>query len=81
MCILLGWHYLSREPWQLSGGIISAMAVESLVLGICLRVVLFLQDAIFHAFNDPLTMSIGGEAQGGAWVSSGRESTRNCCSG
>ena len=39
VCILLGWHYLSREPWRLSGGIISAMAVESLMLGICLRAI------------------------------------------
>ena len=39
VCILLGWHYLSRQPWQLSGGIISAMAVESLMLGLCLRVI------------------------------------------
>ena len=39
VCILLGWHYLSREPWRLSGGTVSAMAVESLMLGICLRAI------------------------------------------
>ena len=52
VCILLGWHYLSRQPWQLSGGMISAMAVESLLLGVCLRVISFVQDAL-------VAMSIG----------------------
>jgi len=46
VCILLGWHYLSREPWRLSGGIISAMAVESLMLGICLRAISLVQNAL-----------------------------------
>jgi membrane protease YdiL (CAAX protease family) len=59
VCILLGWHYLSREPWQLSGGILSAMAVESLVLGVCLRGILFLQDTLFHVFDDSVVLSIG----------------------
>jgi len=45
ICILLGWHYLSRQPWQLSGGTISAMAVESLLLGVGLKVVSLIQDA------------------------------------
>jgi membrane protease YdiL (CAAX protease family) len=52
VCILLGWHYLSRESWRLSGGIISAMAVESLMLGLCLRVISFVQNAV-------VAMSIG----------------------
>ncbi len=59
VCILLGWHYLSRQPWQLSGGVISAMAVESLFLGICLRIILFLQDAVFHVFHSSVVVSIG----------------------
>ena len=60
VCILLGWHYLSRQPWQLSGGMISAMAVECVVLGVCLRVILFLQDTLFHVFDDSVVVSIGG---------------------
>lgn len=52
VCILLGWHYLSRRPWQLSGGVISAMAVESLLLGFCLRL-------IGYVHNTVLTLSIG----------------------
>ena len=46
ICILLGWHYLSRQSWQLSGGIISAMAVESLMLGVCLWVISFMQNSL-----------------------------------
>ena len=54
VCILLGWHYLSRQPWQLSGGILSAMAVESLMLGICLRAISFAQNAL-------VGLSVGGK--------------------
>ena len=43
VCILLGWHHLSHDPWRLSAGVISAMAVESLLLGICLWVIAFVQ--------------------------------------
>jgi membrane protease YdiL (CAAX protease family) len=61
VCILLAWHYLSRQPWQLSGGIISAMAAESLLLGICLRVILSLQYVFHSIFGDPTVLSIGGQ--------------------
>jgi membrane protease YdiL (CAAX protease family) len=52
VCILLVWHYLSREPWQLSGSVISAMAVESVMLGFCVWVIAIVQDAV-------LSVSIG----------------------
>jgi len=65
VCILLGWHYLSREPWRLSGGIISAMAAESILLAVCLRVVLFLQAAISVAFVEPIEVSIGTKFKAG----------------
>jgi membrane protease YdiL (CAAX protease family) len=57
--ILLGWHYLSRQPWRLSGGIISGMAAESILLAICLWVILFLQDSLFAALAPPVEISIG----------------------
>jgi membrane protease YdiL (CAAX protease family) len=63
VCILLAWHHLAREPWRLSAGIISGMAVESLALGICLRVILFLQDMLFRLFEAPAALSIGGQAK------------------
>ena len=59
VCILLGWHYLSRQPWQLSGGILSAMAVESLVLGVCLWVILLMQNALFDVFGDAVVVNLG----------------------
>ncbi len=52
VCILLGWHYLLREPWRLSGGVLSCMAVESLLLAVALRVFSFAQDAL-------VTLSVG----------------------
>jgi membrane protease YdiL (CAAX protease family) len=45
--ILLGWHYVSHAPWRVSGGVLSAMAVESIVLGLCLRAIAFVHQSIF----------------------------------
>jgi membrane protease YdiL (CAAX protease family) len=59
VCILLAWHYLAHQPWRLSGGIMSAMAVECLLLGVCLRVVLLLQDTMFLSISAPMTCNIG----------------------
>ncbi len=42
VCILLALHHTSRQRWQLSGGVISAMAVESLLLGALLCAVGYL---------------------------------------
>ncbi|MCC6126906.1 MAG: CPBP family intramembrane metalloprotease [Pirellulales bacterium] len=44
--ILLGWHHLTHHPWRISAGVLSAMAVESLLLAVCLRMVLVLQSTI-----------------------------------
>jgi hypothetical protein len=41
--ILLAWHHLTHHPWRFSAGVISTMAVESLLLAVCLRVILVLQ--------------------------------------
>jgi membrane protease YdiL (CAAX protease family) len=59
VCILLAWHHLAHQPWRLSGGIISGMGIECLGLGICLRVILFLQEMLFHIFESPVTLGIG----------------------
>lgn len=60
VCILLGWNYVSHQPWKISGGLMSAMAVESLLLGICLRLILFFQVTLFRMVNSATVMSIGG---------------------
>ncbi len=52
-CILLGWQYLSRRPWRVSPGVIPAMAVESLLLGFCLRLVPFLQNCVLGSIGAP----------------------------
>jgi membrane protease YdiL (CAAX protease family) len=59
VCILLAWHYLSRQPWRLSGGVISGMFVESVMLGVCLRLFVFLQHELFQVFRQPALASIG----------------------
>jgi hypothetical protein len=41
--ILLGWHYLTHHPWKFSWGVLSTMAVESLLLAVCLRILLVMQ--------------------------------------
>ncbi len=42
VCILLALHHTSRGEWRLSGGVISAMAVESLLLGAVLCMAAYL---------------------------------------
>ena len=58
VCILLGWQYLSRQPWRVSVGVVSTMAVESLLLGLCLRLVPFLQNCVLAAIEAPATDGI-----------------------
>ena len=54
VCILLGWQYLSRRPWLISAGVVSTMAVESILLGLCLRLVPFLQNYVLAAIDAPV---------------------------
>ena len=76
--ILLGWHYLSRSPWRLSAGVLSAMAVESIVLGLCVRVIPLRAEFAPGAWH--CRESQGGRGDGREHTSA-RESTRSCCSG
>lgn len=48
VCILLAWHYTHREPWKISNGVLTTMAVESLLLAFGLRILLQLQGALLH---------------------------------
>lgn len=56
---LLAWHYLTREPWQLSRGLVSGMAAESIALAVCLRLILHAQGLFFPQWPAPLTVSLG----------------------
>lgn len=48
VCILLGWHYTTRQPWRISRGLLSAMAGECLALAICLCLLVQLQGLLFQ---------------------------------
>ena len=42
ICILLGWHHLTRQPWRVSPGVFSGMACECLALAFGLQVLAWL---------------------------------------
>jgi len=52
--VLLSWHYTTRGPWRLSGGIFSGMLAECILLAFCLRLILELQGTLFQAVAGPL---------------------------
>lgn len=58
VCALLGWHHLSHDPWRLSAGVISGMAVECVMLGVGLRLLALVQHMLFQAFSGPVIASI-----------------------
>lgn len=43
VCTLLGWHYLTRQPWRISRGLLWGMAGECILLALCLRLLYQLQ--------------------------------------
>ena len=56
---LLAWHYLTREPWQLSRGLLWGMAGECVALAVCLRLILHVQGMVFPQGAALLTASLG----------------------
>lgn len=58
VCILLGWHFLARQPWRLSGGILWTMTIECLLLGVCLRAIVFAQHSFFGMIDGAATAGI-----------------------
>ena len=63
VCCLLGWHHLTRQPWRFSSGTLSAMAVECILLGIVLWLLLQLQGSLFQAIAGPVEMSIAAKTK------------------
>ncbi len=55
VCILLGWHYTTRQPWSVSRRVLSGMVVECLLLAVFLRVVLHVQGAVWQALGQSWT--------------------------
>jgi len=46
--VLLGWHYTTHQPWRIPRGIFWGMAVESVLLAFCLRLILQLQGLLLQ---------------------------------
>jgi membrane protease YdiL (CAAX protease family) len=46
VAILLGWQYLSRQPWRFSAGTLPGMAAEAIALGLCVRMIAFAQNSV-----------------------------------
>jgi len=63
VCILLGWHHTTHEPWRISWRVLARMSIECLVLAICLRAILELQCSFLRQLFVPVesvaAMSIG----------------------
>ncbi|HLA84036.1 MAG TPA: CPBP family intramembrane glutamic endopeptidase [Thermoguttaceae bacterium] len=59
VCILLAWHYTTREPWRVSWRVLGRMAVECLVLAVFLRLILQLQIAFLQAIMTPAHEATG----------------------
>jgi len=47
VCILLGWHHTTRQPWEVSPSVLKGMVCECVVLAIGLRFLLHLQSGLF----------------------------------
>ncbi len=59
VCILLGWHYLTRRPWRISRGLLWGMAGECILLALCLRMLYQLQSVVLAGAVEPGVMSVG----------------------
>ncbi len=66
VAILLAWHHLTHHPWRFSAGVLSTMAVESLLLAVCLRMISVLQSTIRLQIS-------GGQSLGPTWTNNFRE--------
>ncbi|HEY4759163.1 MAG TPA: CPBP family intramembrane glutamic endopeptidase [Thermoguttaceae bacterium] len=65
VCILVAWHYLTREPWRFPPSVLSPMIVECLLLAICLRIVLVLQGTFLLPVSTAIEISIGAKLKTG----------------
>lgn len=59
VCILLGWHYTTRQSWRLSRGLLWGMAGECVLLSVCLWLLLQLQGGLLQVSTE----SAGGSAE------------------
>jgi membrane protease YdiL (CAAX protease family) len=57
--VLLGWHHINRDPWQVPKWVLSGMAGECLSLALLLVVIAHLQAAVLGALT-PFSIASGG---------------------
>lgn len=51
VAILLGWHYTTGQPWRVSRPVLSGMLLESVVLALCLRGILYLEAIVLRGLG------------------------------
>lgn len=52
--VLLGWHYTTQQPWRIPRGVFWGMAVESVLLAVCLRLILHVQGLLLQIGPAPV---------------------------
>ena len=60
ICILLGWHYVSRRPWRIAQGVLWGMFGECILLAIFLRLLLELQGLLREALASAVRLDLAG---------------------
>lgn len=50
VAILLGWHHTTGRPWRVARGVLSGMAVECVLLAICLCAILQVEKLVWNTF-------------------------------
>jgi membrane protease YdiL (CAAX protease family) len=58
VCILLGWHYTTRQPWRVTPGVLAGMAIECVCLAAVLRLILQLQGGLLQAITYPVESTV-----------------------
>jgi hypothetical protein len=53
VCILLGWHHTTRQPWEVAPSVLKGMVCECVLLAIGLRFLLHLQSGLFDPSAAP----------------------------
>lgn len=65
MAILLGWHYTTGQPWRVSRPVLSGMLLESVLLALCLRGILYIEAVVLRGLGavlvpgDPVCQIVG----------------------
>jgi membrane protease YdiL (CAAX protease family) len=69
IAVLAGWHYVTRQPWHVSAGVLYAKLAECILLSLGLVVVARVQGTLLSLFTQPtsnwaLHASIGAALEG-----------------